>query len=158
MGKIIAVANRRRSRQDDHVCESDLRAQKARAARAPRRLRPTGQQHLRHGRGQNCDAQLLRHADEHHPAVVLTVLGILLNTVMFVVASPPPGRNGLFFASVITGGVNSYLVMLLMGAWPCSPSTRTSAAPGGKRCCTPSPSPSSCSASAWPCWWPSLAT
>ena len=44
--------------------ESDLRAQKARAARAPRRLRPPGQQHLRHGRGQNRNAQLLRHADE----------------------------------------------------------------------------------------------
>ena len=50
------------------------------------------------------------------PAVVLTVLSILLNTVMFVVGIPSARQEmGLFFASVITGGVNSYMVMLLMG-------------------------------------------
>ena len=51
------------------------------------------------------------------PAVVLTVLSILLNTVMFVVGITSARQEmGLFFASVITGAVNSYFVMFLMGA------------------------------------------
>ena len=40
------------------------------------------------------------------PAVVLTVLSILLNTVMFVVGITSARQEmGLFFASVITGRV-----------------------------------------------------
>ena len=51
------------------------------------------------------------------PAVVVTVLSILLNTVMFVVGITSARQEmGLFFASVITGAVNSYFVMFLMGA------------------------------------------
>lgn len=50
------------------------------------------------------------------PVVVLTVLGILLNSVMFVVGMTSAREEmGIFFASVILGAFNSYLIMYAMG-------------------------------------------
>ena len=53
------------------------------------------------------------------PAVVITVLSILVNAAMFVVGMVT-ARNqmDIFFASVTLSCVNSYLVLLLMGVMP----------------------------------------
>ena len=53
------------------------------------------------------------------PAVVLSVISLLLNGVMFVVGVTIARKQlDIFFASVIMSAVNSYLVMLLMGLLP----------------------------------------
>ena len=53
------------------------------------------------------------------PAVVLSVISLLLNGVMFVVGVTIARKQlDIFFASVIMSTVNSYLVMLLMGLLP----------------------------------------
>lgn len=55
----------------------------------------------------------------HIPAVVLSVISLLLNGVMFVVGVTIARKQlDIFFASVIMSAVNSYLVMLLMACCP----------------------------------------
>ncbi len=50
------------------------------------------------------------------PIVVLTVLGILLNTVMFIVGVTSARQEmGIFFTSVMVGAINSYALMYLLG-------------------------------------------
>ena len=51
------------------------------------------------------------------PVVVLTVLGIVLNTVMFILGITQARQEmGIFFGSVLIGSINSYLLMYVMGA------------------------------------------
>lgn len=53
------------------------------------------------------------------PAVVITVMSILVNGAMFVVGiTTAPRQMDIFFASVILSAVNSYGVMYLMGLMP----------------------------------------
>lgn len=50
------------------------------------------------------------------PAVVLTILGIVLNTVMFVVGiTGAQHEMGIFFASVLLAALNSYTLMYFLG-------------------------------------------
>ena len=88
------------------------------------------------------------------PAVVLSVISLLLNGVMFVVGVTIARKQlDIFFASVIMSAVNSYLVMLLMGLLPLVTEWRRIRCSRGRRLATCSPSRFSCSplASPW-CW------
>ena len=50
------------------------------------------------------------------PVVVLTVMGVILNTVMFILSVISGGKDlDIFFFSIIAGMVNSYATMYLMG-------------------------------------------
>ncbi len=53
------------------------------------------------------------------PAVVITVLSLLVNVAMFIVGMVTArSQMNIFFTSVTLAAVNSYFVMLLMGAMP----------------------------------------